>query len=74
MLFNDYHAQAAKRTWNIPVSYTHLVKAQVPEFVSNGEVSAAVMTTMYIVVPDLETLEKADAAQKQIYGKNASNP
>lgn len=50
------------------------VKAQVPEFVSNGEVSAAVMTTMYIVVPDLETLEKADAAQKQIYGKNASQP
>lgn len=50
------------------------VKAQVPEFVSNGEVSAVVMTTMYIVVPDLETLEKADAAQKQIYGKNASQP
>lgn len=50
------------------------IKAQVPEFVSNGEVSAVIMSAIYIVVPDLGTLEKADAAQKQAYGENASEP
>lgn len=50
------------------------IKAQVPEFVSNGEVSAVIMSAIYIVVPDIGTLEKADAAQKQACGENASEP
>ena len=33
-----------------------------------------IMSAIYLVVPDLETLEKADAVQKQIYGNNASKP
>ena len=53
---------------------TMKIKAQVPEFVVNGDVTQVIMSAIYLVVPDLETFEKADAVQKQIYGNNASKP
>lgn len=50
------------------------VKSQVPEFVVNGGVSSVIMSAFYLVVPDLETLKMADAAQREIYEDRASRP
>lgn len=47
------------------------VAERLKDFVGNGQYSANISNTFYIVVPDRETLLEIDAAQKELLGENA---
>lgn len=48
------------------------IKKQVDNFIDLGNSVASVVSTMYLVVPDTETLQEIYDYQKQVYGDNAS--
>ncbi len=52
---------------------TWKVVKQAESFVENGEATATIFNSIYAFVPDEAFLNQIDAAQKKIYGKNASS-
>lgn len=48
------------------------IKKEVPEFVEIGEAVVSAISSIYVFVPDLETLEEVFHAQEAVYGENSS--
>lgn len=51
---------------------TWKVKGEVPEFVSNSLAASQIVSSVFIILPDMETFFRVDEAQRQVYGEHAS--